>query len=135
MVAATSGSSIGAAFALGLLVLEFFNCRIRDGGEGWIGTDFNKFWFKSEGFVTNGVASDGDQEFLYDKPIPRLRSSIGKRVRVSISIPVQDGYGWHSAFRDSLHTSSILHQHFMFAMEDMWPEGSKATMICTSPNG
>jgi hypothetical protein len=38
-------------------VLEFFNCRIGDGGEGSIGTDFNKFWFKSEGFVTNGVAS------------------------------------------------------------------------------
>jgi copper resistance protein B len=49
------------------------NTSFRWDGEGWIGTDFNKFWFKSEGFVTNGVASDGDHEFLYDRPIPRLR--------------------------------------------------------------
>jgi copper resistance protein B len=44
-----------------------------------------KFWFKYDGFVTNGVASDGDQEFLYDKPIPRPRY-FDWRVRVSISI-------------------------------------------------
>jgi len=49
------------------------NTSFRWDGEGWIGNDFNKFWCKSEGFVTNGVASDGDQEFLYDRPIPRLR--------------------------------------------------------------
>lgn len=42
-------------------------------GEGWIGTDMNKFWVKSEGAVSNGVMSDGDQEFLYDHPIPRMR--------------------------------------------------------------
>jgi copper resistance protein B len=42
-------------------------------GEGWIGTDMNKAWFKSEGFVQNGKASDGDQEALYDRPIPYLR--------------------------------------------------------------
>jgi copper resistance protein B len=46
------------------------NTSFRWDGEGWIGTDFNKFWFKSEGFVTNGVTSDGDHEFLYDRPIP-----------------------------------------------------------------
>ena len=49
------------------------NTSFRWDGEGWIGTDFNKFWFKSEGFVTNSVASDGEQEFLYDRPIPHLR--------------------------------------------------------------
>jgi copper resistance protein B len=49
------------------------NTSFRWDGEGWIGTDFNKFWFKSEGFVANGVTSDGDQEFLYDRPIPHLR--------------------------------------------------------------
>ena len=49
------------------------NTSFRWDGEGWIGTDFNKFWFKSEGFVTNGVTSDGDQEFLYARPIPRMR--------------------------------------------------------------
>jgi copper resistance protein B len=42
-------------------------------GEGWIGTDMNKLWIKSEGVVSNGLVSDGDQEFLYDRPIPRLR--------------------------------------------------------------
>ena len=49
------------------------NTSFRWDSEGWIGTDFNKFWFKSEGSITNGVASDGDQEFLYNRPIPRLR--------------------------------------------------------------
>jgi copper resistance protein B len=42
-------------------------------GEGWVGTDMNKLWFKSEGFVENGVATDGDTEALYDRPIPFLR--------------------------------------------------------------
>jgi copper resistance protein B len=42
-------------------------------GQGWIGTDMNKLWFKSEGFVENGKASDGDTEALYDRPIPYLR--------------------------------------------------------------
>jgi hypothetical protein len=118
---------------LGLFVLELFNRRIGDGGKGWIGTDFNKFWFKYDGFVTNGVASDGDLEFLYDKPIPRPRY-FDWRVRVSISISRRVWLAL-KAFRDSLHTSSILHQHFRFAMEDISPKGSNATMICTSPNG
>lgn len=42
-------------------------------GEGWIGGDLNKLWIKSEGFASNGQVSDGDQEFLYDRAIPRLR--------------------------------------------------------------
>lgn len=42
-------------------------------GEGWIGTDMNKIWFKSEGVVEHGKMSDGDQEVLYDRPIPYLR--------------------------------------------------------------
>ena len=42
-------------------------------GEGWIGTDMNKLWFKSEGFVENGKVTDGDTEALYDRPIPFLR--------------------------------------------------------------
>ena len=42
-------------------------------GEGWMGTDFNKLWIKSEATVTNGITSDGDQEFLYARPIPRTR--------------------------------------------------------------
>ncbi len=42
-------------------------------GEAWIGTDANRAWFKSEGFVSGGAVSDGDVEALYDRPLPRLR--------------------------------------------------------------
>jgi copper resistance protein B len=49
------------------------NTSFRWDGQGWIGTDFNKLWIKSEGRVMNGVTSDGDHEFLYDRLIPHLR--------------------------------------------------------------
>jgi copper resistance protein B len=49
------------------------NSSFRWDGQGWIGTDFNKLWIKSEGTLTNGVLSDGDHEILYDRPIPHLR--------------------------------------------------------------
>jgi copper resistance protein B len=42
-------------------------------GEGWAGTDMNRLWFKTEGFVAHGVMTDGDQEVLYDRPLPHLR--------------------------------------------------------------
>jgi len=42
-------------------------------GEGWIGTDMNKLWVKSEGFSDNSTVNDGDHEALYDHPIPRVR--------------------------------------------------------------
>ncbi|MGH7934709.1 MAG: copper resistance protein B, partial [Candidatus Binataceae bacterium] len=42
-------------------------------GEGWAGTDMNKLWFKSEGFLEHGIATDGDTEALYDRPLPRLK--------------------------------------------------------------
>ncbi len=42
-------------------------------GQGWVGTDMNKLWFKSEGFLENGKVTDGDTEALYDHPIPFLR--------------------------------------------------------------
>lgn len=41
--------------------------------EAWIGTDMNKLFFKSEGFLENGKASDGITELLYGRPIPFLR--------------------------------------------------------------
>ena len=49
------------------------NTSFRWDGQGWIGTDFNKLWFKSEGRLINGITSDGDHEFLYDRPIPHMR--------------------------------------------------------------
>lgn len=47
--------------------------ELRWDGEGWVGTDMSKLWLKSEGFVSNGAVSDGDQEALYDRPIPHMR--------------------------------------------------------------
>ena len=47
--------------------------ELRWDGEAWIGTDMNRLWFKSEGFVENGMASDGITEALYARPIPFLR--------------------------------------------------------------
>ena len=39
-------------------------------GEGWIGTDYDKLWLKSEGEVTgNGTVEDGRHEILYDRAI------------------------------------------------------------------
>jgi len=38
-------------------------------GEGWIGTDTNRLWIKSEGFATHGGVEDGVQELFYDRPI------------------------------------------------------------------
>jgi copper resistance protein B len=49
------------------------NDAFRWDGEGWIGTDMNRLWIKSEGFAGNGAVSDGDHEALYDRPIPRMR--------------------------------------------------------------
>jgi copper resistance protein B len=42
-------------------------------GEGWLGTDMNKLWVKSEGFSGNGSIGVGDHEVLFDRPIPHLR--------------------------------------------------------------
>ncbi len=39
-------------------------------GEGWIGTDFNRLWIKSEGEVNGaGGVADGQQEIFYDRPV------------------------------------------------------------------
>lgn len=43
-------------------------------GEAWAGTDYNKLWLRSEGFLHgNEKVSDGDLEAFYDRPIPYLR--------------------------------------------------------------
>jgi copper resistance protein B len=38
-------------------------------GEGWVGTDINRLWIKSEGFAMPSGTEDGDQELFYDRPI------------------------------------------------------------------
>lgn len=47
--------------------------ELRWDGEAWAGTDMNRLWLKSEGFANSSGVSDGDQEFLYDRPIPRMK--------------------------------------------------------------
>ena len=47
--------------------------ELRWDGEGWIGTDMNRVWLKSEGFINGSTVSDGDHEALYDRPIPHMR--------------------------------------------------------------
>jgi copper resistance protein B len=43
---------------------------LRWSGEGWIGTDYDKFWIKTEGFRrSNGTLDDGKHEFLYSRAI------------------------------------------------------------------
>jgi copper resistance protein B len=57
--------------------------ELRWDGEGWIGTDTNRLWLKSEGFINNSTVSDGDHEALYDRPIPHMRyfdAQVGVRV-------------------------------------------------------
>ena len=49
------------------------NNELRWDGEGWIGTDTNRLWLKSEGFSNNSTVSDGDHEALYDRLIPHMR--------------------------------------------------------------
>jgi len=49
------------------------NGSFRWDGEAWVGTDMNKLWLKSEGFANTSTVSDGDQEALYDRPIPHTR--------------------------------------------------------------
>ncbi len=38
-------------------------------GQGWVGTDYNKLWIKSEGAYSNGTLEDGQQQFLYARAI------------------------------------------------------------------
>lgn len=47
--------------------------ELRWDGEAWVGTDMNRLWLKSEGFLQGTTMSDGDQEALYDRPIPHMR--------------------------------------------------------------
>lgn len=46
------------------------NSEFRWDGQAWVGTDLNKFWFKSEGIVLgNGRVEDGRHKFLYDRAV------------------------------------------------------------------
>ena len=63
------------------------NTEFRWDGQGWIGTDYDKLWIKSEGTLqSNGALDDGQQQFLYSRAITTyfdlqggLRSDIDSR--------------------------------------------------------
>jgi len=48
---------------------NFANTHYRWSGQGWVGTDYDKLWIKSEGTVTGGRVEDGQDEFLYARAI------------------------------------------------------------------
>lgn len=58
-------------------ILNQFEGRVNGGtpelrwsGQAWAGTDYDKFWLKTEGFRrADGVIDDGRHEFLYDRAI------------------------------------------------------------------
>ncbi|MGE5269619.1 MAG: copper resistance protein B [Thiohalocapsa sp.] len=60
---------------------------LRWSGEGWIGSDYDKFWVKTEGFRrADGKIDDGRHEFLYSRAVSTyfdlqggLRSDIDSR--------------------------------------------------------
>jgi copper resistance protein B len=63
------------------------NTEFRWDGQGWVGTDYDKLWIKSEGTLqSSGTVDDGQQQFLYSRAITTyfdlqggLRSDIDSR--------------------------------------------------------
>ena len=62
------------------------NTEFRWEGQGWVGTDYDKLWIKSEGTLSKGALDDGQQQFLYGRAITTyfdlqggLRSDIDSR--------------------------------------------------------
>jgi copper resistance protein B len=46
------------------------NSEFKWDGQGWIGTDYDKLWIKSEGTLQgNGTLDDGQQQFLYSRAV------------------------------------------------------------------
>jgi copper resistance protein B len=45
------------------------NPEFRWEGQGWIGTDYDKLWIKSEGTLQGGALEDGQHQFLYSRAI------------------------------------------------------------------
>ena len=63
------------------------NSEFKWDGQGWVGTDYDKLWIKSEGTLQgNGTLDDGQQQFLYSRAVTRyfdlqggLRSDLDSR--------------------------------------------------------
>ena len=46
------------------------NPQFRWDGQGWVGTDYDRLWIKSEGTLQgNGTLDDGQQQFLYSRAV------------------------------------------------------------------
>jgi copper resistance protein B len=45
------------------------NPEFRWDGQGWVGTDYDKLWIKSEGTFGSGTLDDGQHQFLYDRAV------------------------------------------------------------------
>ena len=45
------------------------NTQFRWDGQGWVGTDYDKLWIKSEGTLSDGALDDGQQQFLYSRAV------------------------------------------------------------------
>jgi copper resistance protein B len=45
------------------------NTAFRWEGQGWVGTDYDKLWIKSEGTLSKGALEDGQDQFLYSRAI------------------------------------------------------------------
>jgi copper resistance protein B len=66
-------------------------------GEGWVGTDYDKFWVKTEGFRrTNGTVDDGKHEFLYSRAISTYFDLQGGCAATSIPSGTATGLRWVS---------------------------------------
>jgi copper resistance protein B len=49
--------------------LDGIDTHYRWSGQGWVGTDYDKLWIRTEGTVKKGAVEDGQHEFLYSRAI------------------------------------------------------------------
>ena len=88
-------------------------------GQAWIGNDMNRLWLKTEGIVSNGEMSDGDQEVYMPGPSLACATSMGKLEFARIWIPARTEPGAPSESKAWRRISSSLRQPFTSAMAAM----------------
>jgi copper resistance protein B len=82
------------------------NTEFRWEGQGWVGTDYDRLWIKSEGTLQgNGTLDDGQHQFLYSRAITTYFDLQGGCAATSIHAP--PAIGGPSASRASRLTFSI----------------------------
>lgn len=100
-----------------------------------VGTDMNKLWLKSEGFMNAGKMRDGDHEGLYDRPIPRMQyfdAQAGIRADLDSGPKRVWGAGGIEGLVPHIFSSN---RHFTSLMEVTWRPGRRAPMICCLRSG